>query len=148
MWFSMSTKELKFSPLREFCNDLNRWKSEGATSGEYGGWDSTCQPSFNAFCRVIKDTWRRALSLWNMTHFRLASSGHFCSIAVFNSANCEQYLFEFISWLFGRSLWYSILFQFQQTPSMAFFGWRSAFGVAKGNSFHFRKIFSAQHCYK
>ena len=31
-------KELKLFPLREFYNDRNRWKSEGARSDEYGEW--------------------------------------------------------------------------------------------------------------
>ncbi|XP_057395579.1 dihydropyrimidinase-like isoform X2 [Balaenoptera acutorostrata] len=31
-----SSRELEFFPLREFCKDRNKWKSEDATSGEYG----------------------------------------------------------------------------------------------------------------
>jgi len=76
-WFFTSTKELKLFPLREFCNDRNRWKSEGARSDEYGGWGRTSQPSSNNFCRVIKDTWGRELSWWNTTPFRFAISGRF-----------------------------------------------------------------------
>ena len=30
-------------PLRQFCNDWNRWKSEDARSGEYGRWGRTSQ---------------------------------------------------------------------------------------------------------
>jgi len=55
-WFFTSTKELKLFPLREFCNDRNRWKSEGARSGEYDGWGRTSQPSSNNFCRVLSKT--------------------------------------------------------------------------------------------
>ena len=54
----------------------------------------TSQLSSNNFCRVIKDTCGRALSWWN-TSFRFAISGRFCSIAVFNSSNWEQYFFLF-----------------------------------------------------
>jgi len=80
-WFFISIKDLKRFPLREFCNDRNRWKSEGARFGEYDGWSRTSQPNSNNFCRVIKDTWGRALSWWNTTPFRFAIFGRFCSIA-------------------------------------------------------------------
>ena len=36
----MPIEELKFLPLRKFCNDVNRRKAEGAISGEYDGWDN------------------------------------------------------------------------------------------------------------
>ena len=44
-----SSRELKFFPLREFFKDRNKWKSEGAMSGEYGRWIRTAQPSCNSF---------------------------------------------------------------------------------------------------
>ena len=40
-----SSRELKFFPLRGFCKDWNKWKSEGAMSGEYDRWIRTSQPS-------------------------------------------------------------------------------------------------------
>ena len=36
-----SSRELKIFPLREFCKDRNKWKFEGAMSGEYGTWIRT-----------------------------------------------------------------------------------------------------------
>ena len=98
-WFFTSTKELKLFPLREFCNDRDKWKSEGARSVEYGGWSRTSQSSSNNFCRVIKDTWAHCLE----TRRRFAISGRFCSIAVFNLSNWEQYFSEFIVSLFSKS---------------------------------------------
>ena len=44
-------------PLREVCKDWNKWKSNGAMSGEYGAWIRTSQPSCDSFCLVIKETW-------------------------------------------------------------------------------------------
>ena len=49
-----SSRELKFFPLRESCKDRNKWKSEGAVSGEYGGWIRISQPSCNSFCLVLR----------------------------------------------------------------------------------------------
>ena len=51
-----SSRELNIFPLREFCKDLNKWKSGGAVSGAYGGWMRTSQPSCNSFCLVMKET--------------------------------------------------------------------------------------------
>ena len=51
-----SYRELKIFPLREFCKDWDKWKSESAMSGEYGRWIRTSQPSCNSFCLVIKET--------------------------------------------------------------------------------------------
>ena len=45
-----SSRELKYSALREFCEDWTKEQSEGAVSGEYGGWIRTTQPSCNDFC--------------------------------------------------------------------------------------------------
>ena len=98
-----SSRESKFFPLREFCKDWNKWKSEGTMSGEYGGWIRTSQPSCNKFCVVIKETCSLALSWWKIMHFLLTSSGCFLSSAAFSWSNGEQYLLELIVWFSGRS---------------------------------------------
>ena len=71
------SRELKFFPLREFCKDRNKWKSVGATSGEYDGWIRTSQPNCNSFCLVIKEARSLVLSCWKIMHFLLTHSGHF-----------------------------------------------------------------------
>ena len=48
-----SSRELKFSPLKEICKDQNKLKSKGVRSGEYGRWIRTSQQSSNCFCMVI-----------------------------------------------------------------------------------------------
>ena len=98
-----SFRELKFSPLREYCKDRNKWISEGAMSDEYGGWIRTSQLSCNSFCLVIKETCSLALSWWKSMRFLLTNSGRFSSSAVFTWSNWEQYLLELIIWFSGRS---------------------------------------------
>ena len=98
-----SSGELKFFPLREFCKDRNKWKSEGAMSGEYGGWIRTFQPSCNSFRLVIKETCGLALSWWKIMCFLLTNSRHFLSSAAFSWSNWEQYLLELIIWFSRRS---------------------------------------------
>ena len=82
-----SFRELKFFPLKEFCKDQNKWKSEGAMSGEYGRWIRTSQPSCNSFCLVMKETWGLALSWWKIMHFLLINSGCFSTSATFSWSN-------------------------------------------------------------
>ena len=72
-----SSRELKFFPLREFCKDRNKRKSEGAMSGEWGRWIRISQPSCNSFCLVIKETCGVVLSWWKIMRFLLTNSGHF-----------------------------------------------------------------------
>ena len=79
-----SSRELKFFPLREFCKDLNKWKSKGAISGEYGSWIRTSQQSCNSFCLVIKETCGLALSWWRIMHFLLTNSGSFSLSVAFS----------------------------------------------------------------
>ena len=86
-WLLQSSRELKVFPLRQFCKDLNKWKSEGAMSGEYGGWIRTFQPSRNSFCLVIKETCGLALSWWKIMRFLLTNSGCFSSSAAFSWSN-------------------------------------------------------------
>jgi len=143
-WFFTSTKELKLFPLREFCNDRNRWKSESARERLVNMVDGIehPQPSSNNFCRVIKNTWGRALSSWNTTPFRFAISGRFCSIAIFNSSNWEQYFSEFIVSLFGKSSYTGSLSNPRAWPSLdedRLLGWLKVVHSA------FPKIFFAQH---
>ena len=87
-----SSRELKFFPLREFFKHQNKWKSEGAMSGEYGRWIRTSQPSCNSFCLGIKETCDFALSWWKIMCILLTNSGHFSSSAVFSWSNWELYL--------------------------------------------------------
>ena len=89
--------------LREFCKDRNKWKSEGAMSGEYGGWIRTSQPSCNSFCLVIKETCSLALTWWKIMCFLLTNSGRFSMSAAFSWSTWEQYLLEWIAWFSGRS---------------------------------------------
>ena len=98
-----SSRELKFFPLKEFCKDLNKWKSKGAMSGEYSRWIRTSQPSCNSFYLVIKETCGLALSWWKIMHFLLTNSGHFSLSAAFIWPNWEQYLLELIVWFSERS---------------------------------------------
>ena len=98
-----SSRELKFFPLRKFCKDRNKWKSEGAMSGEYSGWIRTSQPSCNRFCLVIKETCGLALPWWKIMHFLLTNSGCFSSSAAFSWSNREQHLLEWIVWFSRRS---------------------------------------------
>ena len=98
-----SSRELKFFPLREFCDDQNKWKSEGAMSGEYGRWIRTSQPNCNSFCLVIKETCGLALSWWKIMRCLLTNSRRFSSSAAFSWSNCEHYLLELIIWFSRRS---------------------------------------------
>ena len=98
-----SFRELKLFPLREFCKDRNKWKSEGAMSGEYGRWIRTSQPRCNSFCIVIKEICGLVLSWWKIIRFLLTDSGCFSSSAAFSWSNWEQYLLELIIWLSRRS---------------------------------------------
>ena len=101
--FLQTSRELKFFPLREFCKDQNKWKSEGAMSGEYNGWIRTSQPSYNSFCLVIKGTCSLTLSWRKIMRFLLANSGRFSSSAAFCWSKWEQYLLELIIWFSGGS---------------------------------------------
>ena len=91
-----SSRELKFFPLREFCKDRNKWKSEGVMSGEYGRWIRTSQPSCNSFCLVIKKTCGLALSWCKIMRFLSTNSRRFLSSAAFSWSNWEQYFLELI----------------------------------------------------
>ena len=98
-----SSRELKYFPLREFCKDQNKWKSEGTMSGEYSRWIRTSQPRCNSFCLVIKETCALLLTWWKIMHFLLTNSGLFSLSAAFSWSNWEQYLLELIVWFSGRS---------------------------------------------
>lgn len=80
--FFISTKEMNFLPLREFCNDQNGQKSEGTRSGENGRSDKEPQKSSVNFCRVIRDTWHPRNVLLKHDVSTGVSPGRFCSIAV------------------------------------------------------------------
>ena len=87
-----SSRELKFFPLREFCKERNKWKSEGSISGEYSRWIRTSQPSCNSFCMVIKETYGLALSWWKIMRFLLTTLDAFCwvlfSVGLIGSSTC------------------------------------------------------------
>ena len=52
---------------RKWCsNDLKRWKSEGARSGECGGCGKIFQSSSLNFSCVLKEVWGRPLSWWTI----------------------------------------------------------------------------------
>ena len=98
-----SSRELKCFPLREFCKDLNKWKSKGAVSGEYGGWIGTSQASCNSFCLVIKKNIQSCVFWRKIMSFLLTNPGRFSSSAAFSWCNWELYLLELIVWFSGRS---------------------------------------------
>ena len=98
-----SSRKMKLLPLREFCKARNKWKSEGAMSGEYSRWIRTSQPSCNRFCVVIKETCSLALSWWKIMRFLLTDSRCFSSSAAFSWSKWKQYLLELIVWFSRRS---------------------------------------------
>jgi len=55
------------------------------------------------FVELSEAHMRPRIILMKHDDFRFAISGRFCSIAVFNSSNWEQYFSEFIVSLFGKS---------------------------------------------
>ena len=108
----------------------------GAMSGEYGGWIRTSQPSCNSFSLVIKEICSLELSWWKILRFLLTNSGCFSSSAAFSWSNWEQYLLELLVWFSGRSSQQRTPFQSHHIHNVNFFGWRPAFGVVGGGSFH------------
>ena len=100
-----------FSPLREFCKDQNKWKSEGAMSGEYGGWIRTSQPpSCNSFCLVVRETCSLTLSWWKIMYYLLTNAECFSSSVTFSWPNWEQHLLELISFDFPEGVYSRGLF--------------------------------------
>ena len=122
-----------FFPLREFCNDWNKEKFRGTTSGEYGGWIWTSQPGYHSFCRVIKKT-HVTLSWGKIMHFLLINSGHFSWSATFSQSNWKQYLLEFIVWFSWKDFLLEV--QSHHVQNINFLRSRSAFGAVGGGSFH------------
>ena len=72
-----SSREWKFFLLREFCKDLNKWKTEGNMCGECIGWIRASQLSFNSFCLVIKKTRGLVVFWWKSMCFLSINSRHF-----------------------------------------------------------------------
>ena len=64
-----SSRKLKLFPLREFCKDLNKSKSEGAVFAEYSEWVRTSQPNWNRFAWLSKKH-----VILNYPHERFCSS--------------------------------------------------------------------------
>ena len=76
-----------FFPLKEFCKDQNKWKLEGARSGEHSGWTRTSKLSL---CLVIKETHGLTLSWRRSTCSLLTNPGHCRSSAAFSWSNREK----------------------------------------------------------
>ena len=106
--FLQSSRELKFSPLREFCKDWNKWKSEGAMSGEYGRWIRTSQPSCNSFCLVIKKHVALRYPDGRLCVFCWLILDAFCwvllSVGLIGSSTCWNYSFGFLERAHNRGL--------------------------------------------
>ena len=98
-FYSLS-QNWNFFPLREFCEDWNKWTSESAISGEYGGWIRTSQTSSHSFCLVIthRRNMRSDLSWWKRVSFLLISSGCSSHRAAFSWSNREECLLEVTLW--------------------------------------------------
>ena len=71
-------------------NDRNKWKSDGAISGEYGGWSSTSHANLLILPRVRFLLFDLALSCCRMTPFLLTIAGYFAIKAWFSQFNCSQ----------------------------------------------------------
>ena len=94
---------IEIFPLREFWKDVNKWKSEGTMSGEYGKWIRTSQPSSDSFCLVIKEACSLTSSWWKIMCFLLTNSGHFSLSAAFSWFNWEWYLLELFGFPEGKA---------------------------------------------
>ena len=66
LYLLQSSRELKCFLLREFCKDRNKWTSEVAMSGEYGGWIRTYQLSCGSFCPVVREACSLMLFWWKL----------------------------------------------------------------------------------
>ena len=73
--------ELKFFPLREFFEDQNKWKFEGAMSGEFSRWIGTSKQRYNSFCLVIKKSLPFWVFLMEDYGFLFTNSGRFSTSA-------------------------------------------------------------------
>ena len=85
---------VEISPLREFCKDQNKRKSEGTMAGEYGGRIRTSSQSVTVFAQSSKKHVVLHYLMETM-HFLLTNSGHSSSSAALSWSNQEQYLLEF-----------------------------------------------------
>ena len=105
---------IEFFPLKEFCKDQNKWKSEDVMSGEYSsnpnvqGLVSMADESELPSQAVTVFAW--SLKKHAVLHYPngrlcvlLLNSGHFFSSAAFSWSNWEQFLLEFIIWFSRRS---------------------------------------------
>ena len=67
-----------------FWSERNKWYSDGARSGLYGGWGNTSQPNSNYFLRVTEDVFYiYMLSWWKKTLLRVANSGRCNTLLLF-----------------------------------------------------------------
>ena len=84
--------EFFFFPLRELCKNLNKWKSQGAMSGENDGWIRTYSLTLTVFAQLSKKHVDLSLSWWKIIHFLLTNSGCFLWSVALGWSNWEQFL--------------------------------------------------------
>lgn len=78
--FSVSLRSLKFFPLKKLSKCLNKWKSVGERSGEYGGCGSVSYFNSWSFLRVGIAICGLALSWRRIGPFRFTNAGQrFCN---------------------------------------------------------------------
>ena len=82
-----SSRELKFFPLREFCEDRNEWKSEGACLVNMADESELPSQVVTPFAWSSKATCGLVLSWCKIIHFLLTNSRHFSLSAVFSWSN-------------------------------------------------------------
>ena len=95
---------IEIFPLREFCKDQNKWKSEGAMSGDCGGWIRTSQPSCNSF---LPDHQRNVVLSYpdaRLSIFSWLIPDAFCLVLPSVCLIGSKYLLELIIWFSRRSL--------------------------------------------
>ena len=123
-----------FFPLREFSKDWNKWTSESAMSGDYGGWIRTSQPSCNSLWLVIRKHAVLYYSCGRLSIFYwlIPEAFHWVllSVGLIGSSTCWNQSFGFPEEAHNRGL-----FQSHHIYNITFFGWRPDFSVDVGGSF-------------
>ena len=96
-----SSRELKIFPLKEFCKDQNKGKSEGAISGEYSGSIRTFLPSYKQFLPGHQRNMGSCIICWLILetfHWELLSVG------LMGSSSCWNQSFGFSEEAHNRGL--------------------------------------------
>ena len=91
--------ELKFIPLREFYKDQSKCISEGAMSGEYGGWIRTSSQGVTVFAWLSNQ--RSCSVVMEYYVFSVDYSWTLSSHTAFSWSNWKQYLLDLIGFLEG-----------------------------------------------